>query len=489
MKKNKPSPPHRSVQQLINFYEQTATGHTTSENLSQKPAAQSNKPSSPLEKKQQQQPIGSTPTSTKDILSTSVPSQPTPPLMRSDLPERSPSLETINTAMPQQGRGLSTILEEDEEVFFFSREGENSYATESPKKPPRTKSIQRDSTSSQENEALLAAATSQRPAMALSEQQMMLLLPHSQLVKTYQEKIQNLCHIAYGNKDALQAKMVEIQKNPTMEEELSWQTTAHLASSKLAGINLLGFKNQARRNAEESLSALCNALAGYKEAVKSAREDFLMNPDTVLMHYEHSMGREALTEILQNPAHPERAQHALSSAEISAMIQKEPAVKRYHAQVKYWSDVVFGNANLFTKQMEEIFQNPIIAEEFTWQLAAYPQSFHHYAGINMCGFRNNARRHAEAGLSHLIDAVDNYANAVNLQKEQLTAVHQKQHEPSTQQEKDLQRHHNLQKSSRVPEYLPSTSHLETREPSHTHEKRSDIHPQKVACPKTMALAN
>ncbi|UTO28077.1 hypothetical protein [Bartonella harrusi] len=78
MKKNQPSPPRRSVQQLIKLYEQTASERTASENFSTKPASQSNKPPSSLEKKQQQQPIGTMPTSSEDVLSTSVPSQPPP---------------------------------------------------------------------------------------------------------------------------------------------------------------------------------------------------------------------------------------------------------------------------------------------------------------------------------------------------------------------------------------------------------------------------
>ncbi|UTO28078.1 BID domain-containing T4SS effector [Bartonella harrusi] len=404
-------------------------------------------------------------------------------------PQRTTSLQRNSTSSQERGR-LSPIPEEDEDAFFFSSEEEILHATTVLQKPQHATSLQRNNTSSQERGSLFATATLQRPTRVLSEEQIMKLLPHSQLVKTYHEKIEGLCQIAYGKKDVLQERMEEIQKNPTIGEGLPWQTATHLQSiSKLSGINFLGIRNKARRNAEESLSALCNALDCYREAVIYAKEDLTITPDTILMHYEQSMGREALAEILQNPDHLERTQQALSNAEISTMIQKNPAVKRHHAQIQYWSEVVFGNANLFTEKIEEIFHNPAITEEFTWQLAAFPQSLHRYSGINMCGFKNTTRRHAEAGLSHLIDAVDNFANAVHLQKEQLTAAHQKQLEPSSQQAKNLQRHRDLEKPSRIPEYLSSSSNYEISGTSNTHEKRPDVRHQKIACSKAMALAN
>ncbi|EJF97978.1 hypothetical protein MEI_01010 [Bartonella vinsonii subsp. arupensis Pm136co] len=341
----------------------------------------------------------------------------------------------------------------------------------------------RSTTAQNEEEPLYATIALQTTTKVLSEAQIMKLLPHSQLVRTYQEKIQHLCQIVYGNKNLLQEEMEAIQKNPALGESLSWQISAHPESlSKLAGLNLCGMKNNARKNAEENLSTLCGAVAGYAEAVQYAKEDLLITPEAVLTYYEQSMGCEAVAQILQSSDQTER-----ENAEISTMVQQNPAVKRYQAQVKHWCHVVFSKSNILASEMTEILQNPARAEELTWQLSAYPQSFHPYAGVSMCGFKNSARRHAEAGLPSLIDTIDNYATVVHLLKENLVQqsqqLQQKTCDPSVKLAKDLT------KSSKLPEYLSSAAHHETRKTfQQTHERTQDIS-RKVSAPKTMAFAS
>lgn len=295
----------------------------------------------------------------------------------------------------------------------------------------------RNKTDQNEEETLYATAALQTRTKGLSEAQIAKLLPHSQLVRGYQEKIQHLCKIVYDNKNILQEKMEEIQKNPALGESLSWQLAAHPESvSKLAGFNLCGMKNSARQNAEENLSTLCGAIACYGEAVKYAKDDLSITPEAVLIYYEQTMGREAVAKILQSPDPSKREQEALLNAEIP----KNPTVRRYQERVTHWSQIVFGKSDILASKMEEVFQNPATAEELTWQLAAYPQSFHNYAGVSMCGLKNSARRHAEAGLSSLIETIDNYATVVHLLKESLVQsqqLQQKLHDPSAELAKGL----------------------------------------------------
>ncbi|VEJ45900.1 BID domain-containing T4SS effector [Bartonella vinsonii] len=371
----------------------------------------------------------------------------------------------------------------------------SSKSTPQSKKPsPALKEKQqrhsvRNTTAQNEEETLYATAALQTTTRVLSEAQIMKLLPHSQLVKAYQEKIQSLCKIVYGNENLLQEKIGEIQKNPTLGESLSWQISAQPESfSKLAGFNLWGIKNSARKNAEENLPTLCDAIAGYGEAVQYAREDLSITPDAVLTYYEQSMGREAVAKILQSSNQSEK-----ENAEISTMIQQNPTVTRYQARIKYWCHVVFGKSNILASKMEEILHNPAMAEELTWQLAAYPQSLHNYAGMKVCGLKNSVRRHAEAGLPSLIDTIDNYANAVHLLKESLVQsqqLQQKTHAPSAELAKDLKKQKDLTKSSKLPEYLSSTPHHEARKTSQqTHERTQDTHSRKKTAAKTMAFAS
>ncbi|MCZ2158942.1 BID domain-containing T4SS effector [Bartonella sp. 220] len=342
----------------------------------------------------------------------------------------------------------------------------------------------KSATDQNEEETLYTTAASQTETRALSEAQIMQLLPHSRLVKAYQEKIQHLCKIVYGNKNILQEKIEEIQKNPALGESLSWQLAAHPESvSKLAGFNLCGMKTRARENAEENLSALCGAVACYGEAVQYAREDLSITPEAVLTYYEQTMGREAVAKILQSSDQSER-----ENAEIS----KNPAVTRYQERVTYWCKIVFGKSDILANKMEEVFQNPATAEELTWQLAAYPQSFHNYAGVHMCGLKNSARKHAEAGLSSLIDTIDNYATIVHLLKENLAQSQQRQQKPhgsSAELAQGVKIQKNLTNLSKLPEYLSSTVHHEARKTSQQiHERTQEAHSRQATAPKTIAFA-
>ncbi|AFR26697.1 BID domain-containing T4SS effector [Bartonella quintana] len=91
-----------------------------------------------------------------------------------------------------------------------------------------------------------------------------------------QAEIQYWCHIVYDNPCLLRERTEEIQKNPAMGEELSWQVANHPTFfAKFAGHQTLGIKNEARKKAEAGLSSLCNALDSYTNAVKQAKESII----------------------------------------------------------------------------------------------------------------------------------------------------------------------------------------------------------------------
>ncbi|BBL53781.1 hypothetical protein MF1_10390 [Bartonella quintana] len=84
------------------------------------------------------------------------------------------------------------------------------------------------------------------------------------------------CKIAYGDPSILQERIEEIQKSPSMGEELSWQVANHPTFfHKLAGRQMLGIKNQTRKKAEEGLSTLCSAIENYADIVKQVRDNIV----------------------------------------------------------------------------------------------------------------------------------------------------------------------------------------------------------------------
>ncbi|WP_375634751.1 MULTISPECIES: BID domain-containing T4SS effector [unclassified Bartonella] len=388
---------------------------------------------------------------------------------------------------PSKSKRLSSIPEEDEERQSLLRE-ETVHASTN-----RTASLTRGGSTKRQQKpetthSTVTSQITQRTTRVLSEEEIILFLPHHSLVKTYREEIQHLSAKAYGNPNILQEKMQEIQKNPAAGEELSWRMAAYPESlAKLSGTSMLGFKNRARRQAEESYSALSVTVDCYTEAVKQARESLVQSPEQELKNYERFMGKEAVAKLLQKPNHREK--ETLSETEISTQIQQHSKVKRHLAQIQYWCKVVFGNENILQSQTEELFQNPETIEALAQQLVGNPQSFHKYAGHNFCGFKNKARRHAETGLSHLIDAADNYATAVTQVRESLSKTQQakqEHNEAPSDRAQNLHQQQSVSQSAQRPE--PSIVTHEGATPL-GQQRETDVRPRKTAAPKAMAFAS
>ncbi|WP_246787182.1 BID domain-containing T4SS effector [Bartonella taylorii] len=330
--------------------------------------------------------------------------------------------------------------------------------------------------------------TASKTTITLSEEEITKLLQYNRLVKSYQEEVQRWCQIIYGNSRALQDKIEEIQRNPATGKGLSSQiATNPRRIHKLSGVQVFGMKNSARKHAEESLSTLCGVVECYVEAVRISRENLSMTPQAELNHYERAIGSDAIANILKKPYHPNLRREVLSNDEISDKTRQHPMVKKHQAQIDYWCEVVFGKSNILQQQTEALFTTPAMAEELTWRIAAYPQSIGNYAGFKALGFKNSARKHAESGLSHLLDAVDNYASTVERVKKGFLQV-----QTATQghSESTARLSQNLSLSSKLSENLTAIKNPKTTEAStHTLEKAQDIRSRRVAILKTMALAS
>ncbi|WP_273758618.1 BID domain-containing T4SS effector [Bartonella sp. AU55XJBT] len=406
----------------------------------------------------------------------------------SPLPKETPSKSKRLSTIPEQDEGRLSVLEEE---TIMETSSQTSVRITNPTTPlSSTRATQRP----QEAETIrttVSPQATQRATTRLSEEEISRFLPHHSLVKTYQEEIQQLSAKAYGNPNILQEKMLEIQRNPQAGEELSWRMAAHPESiAKLSGKSVLGLKNQARRDAEESFSALSLTIECYTEAVKEARESLSQSPEQELKNYERLMGKAAVAELLKKPDHSQREKESLSEADMSTQIHQNSKVKRHHAQIQYWCKVVFGQSDILQSQVEELFQNPETIEQLAQQLAGNPKSIHKYAGRNFAGLKNKARIHAEAGLSHLIDATDNYAMAVAQVRESLLQTQQTQQErhEASEQTQSLQQQQNVSQSAQNPE-LSAATHERATTSTQQRERETDLRPRKTTAPKAMAFAS
>ncbi|UNE53791.1 BID domain-containing T4SS effector [Bartonella machadoae] len=112
----------------------------------------------------------------------------------------------------------------------------------------------------------------------LSQKEIARRVRSSTMVKYCHAEITYFCSVAYGDPGALQYRLEEIDRSPSLGDELAWQvTTAPHLFGKLAGRNFHGLKNKARKDAEEALSSLASAIEGYAEALKHAKENILEN--------------------------------------------------------------------------------------------------------------------------------------------------------------------------------------------------------------------
>ncbi|MBB4076851.1 hypothetical protein GGR08_001162 [Bartonella fuyuanensis] len=403
------------------------------------------------------------------------------------------SPEPFQTKASSRSKRLSSIPEENEESLSLLREETvHTPVTRLNPTAPLTRGSAIGKTQKPEmtRTPMISQVSSQKTTRILSEEAITLLLSHYSLIQTYQKEIERLSASTYGNPNILQEKMEEIQKNPTVGEELSWRIAAHPESlAKLPGISIFGLKNRARKQAEENFSTLCVTIDGYTEAVKHAREQLSQAPEQELRNYERLMGTSTVAELLRKPDHLKK--ESLSKEEISTKVQQHSKVQRYYMQIQYWCTIVFGQSNILQSQIEELSQNPATREVLAQELADSPQSFHKYAGITLCGFKNQARRHAEAGLPHLIDAIDNYTMAITQVKDSILQTQQTKQERCDLSSERTQNLHQQQRLSQaaLPSELSTAIIHQEGETSSTQQRETNIRPRKAAIPKAMAFAS
>ncbi|KEC54052.1 BID domain-containing T4SS effector [Bartonella koehlerae] len=319
----------------------------------------------------------------------------------------------------------------------------------------------------QAKKTLYETATSPQKSPRLKEP-IAKIMQQNLLVEAYQEEIRHWCGIVYGYPSILQERIEEIQKNPDMGEQISREVAENPASvHHLAGHQMLGVKTNARKNAEDGLLSLCAAIEGYVCAVKQVQESIVHFPYAQQSGYEQERIQRA--ENLQKLAHPEKEMTSLSNEEISNRIQRDPSVQYGEAEIRYWCQIVFGNAHALQYRVEDMQKNPNMGEELSWQVSENPNFFHKLAGSQALGIKNSARKEAEAGLSFLCNAIEAYADTVKQVRKSIVQTHQAQQNhqelSASRLPHDVQKQKSLSKPPKLPEHSPADKHQESAESS------------------------
>ncbi|WP_208432837.1 BID domain-containing T4SS effector [Bartonella taylorii] len=136
------------------------------------------------------------------------------------------------------------------------------------------------------------------------------------------------CTVAYGDPSILQYRLEEIQKSPAIGEELAWQVKTHPHSfGKLSGYNIYGFKNDARTQAENALTRLSEAIEGYAEAIKHAKEQIIQSQEEKHKRHTQSTEQEKNLQRQQSlskpPKQPEHSPADRHQAAVETAMQAE----------------------------------------------------------------------------------------------------------------------------------------------------------------------
>ncbi|WP_375672046.1 MULTISPECIES: BID domain-containing T4SS effector [unclassified Bartonella] len=128
------------------------------------------------------------------------------------------------------------------------------------------------------NQHLQNPLNSEKKIKPLSNQEIARRVQQDPSVQYGQREIQYWCQIVYNDPFILQYRIEDMHKIPEMGEELVFQIEKDSASvAPLAGKQVLGVKNGARKAAEENLPTLCTVIKEYAETVKQLKETIVQN--------------------------------------------------------------------------------------------------------------------------------------------------------------------------------------------------------------------
>ncbi|WP_273758619.1 BID domain-containing T4SS effector [Bartonella sp. AU55XJBT] len=313
------------------------------------------------------------------------------------------------------------------------------------------------------------------------------------LLVAYQEEIRFLCKKVYGDRLILNERIEGIKENPAIGEQLLWDVKENPQSiSKLAGRKVLGIKNHARKQAEDTLPNLCEAISGYVYTAKYTKsENISQILHTEQQQHQHAQQEEAINSHTQNPLTSEKKIQPLSNQEIARRVQQDPSVQYGQREVQYWCKIVYNDPFILQYRMEDMHKIPRMGEELVFQIEKDPTSFAPLAGRKALGIKNGARKAAEENLSTLCTAIKDYAETIIQLREAIVQNHQteqqQRHQPQSDLDKKLQKQQSLSEPPQLPERSTTKRRQEVTETSRQ-EEHPPIRPRRGETSKAMAMS-
>ncbi|MGF7158268.1 BID domain-containing T4SS effector [Bartonella heixiaziensis] len=135
-----------------------------------------------------------------------------------------------------------------------------------------------------------------------------------------------------------------------------------------------------------------------------------------------------MSQDLQQTLIPREKRAPLTSEEIAERVQNSPLVQTSRKKIEDLCKIVYGNQHILQNKLSEI-KIPVThesiseGEEFARQVEAFPQSVHKLRGINICGVKSSARKHAQENILPLKSAIFDYVHAIKLAEKNILHDH------------------------------------------------------------------
>ncbi len=198
----------------------------------------------------------------------------------------------------------------------------------------------------------------------LSREEIFEVVTTDLLVQSNKKEIQRLSKVVYGNSGILNQYVDQISVDPSSYKEVADQIASSPRSiSKLAGVKRLGVKSPARRQAQEHVSQLSEAIENYADAVSFVSMATLQRRETERMRCEKAVEMPSGQLLSVLAMSKEAQQEALM---VSLVLQKE--LTDFASKIKDRlspSDHKAINENDYAKLADSIGISSAQAEEVT----------------------------------------------------------------------------------------------------------------------------
>ncbi|GAA4665081.1 BID domain-containing T4SS effector [Bartonella pachyuromydis] len=155
---------------------------------------------------------------------------------------------------------------------------------------------------------------------ALNNEELFARVTSDPFVEAGKREVQHLSKLVYGNEKILGPQMELITADPNLGQEFSEQISQEPKSvSKLAGVKMCGLKSPERRQAENHIPQLSEALKNYATAIQQTKEEILE---------KHQREQNRLNQSVAKPNKDLQDLFALTTEQQKNALSRSPALQQ-----------------------------------------------------------------------------------------------------------------------------------------------------------------